>query len=276
MLLADFIREGSKALEALYPGQEARDMVLLLCEKRYGVKSYTHILEPQYEIDSDTARSDLQRLLDWEPVQYVTGRADFCGREFKVNPGVLIPRPETEQLVELARKALEGRAAPRILDLCTGSGCIAWTLRKDIPDAEVIGVDISDEALQTARSQFEGDGPVFLKADILQEPCLDGPFDLVVSNPPYICRSERALMRHNVLDYEPSIALFVPDEDPLMFYRAVATWASALLSPEGMGLVEINERLGEAVCDAFRAEGLRDVRTIDDFYGKNRFVSFSR
>lgn len=272
MLLADFIRESTKSLEALYPGPEARSIALLLCEDRLGVKSYTHIVEPAFEIDSEALKGDLKRLLAGEPVQYVLGHTTFCGREFKVSPGVLIPRPETEQLVEMAK----GFGGDRIIDLCTGSGCIAWTLALDIPGAKVTGVDISEEALSVARSQFDSVGPEFVCADILQEPLALNSCDIITANPPYVMEQEKSLMRPNVLEYEPSIALFVPDDDALLFYRATARWAQALLRKGGNGVVEINENLGAETAAVFADAGFSDVKVVKDIFGKDRFVTFCR
>lgn len=274
MLLAEFIRESTAALEPLYPGREAGDIVFFLCERRFGVKRYTHILHPDYEVDEGRIAGDMARLLAWEPVQYVTGKADFFGMEFNVNPSVLIPRPETEGLVEMALPFLKGLEHPSVLDLCTGSGCIAWAVSKSVPEAEVTGVDISEEALRTAARQMEGPGPSFVRADVLGTPLTGCRFDLVLSNPPYVCNGEKSLMRRNVLDYEPEPALFVPDDDPLVFYRAVARWSRALLKSEGMGIVEINSGLWDATARVFESAGFVGVSVEEDCFGRNRFVKF--
>lgn len=282
MLLSDFIRSGAQALESLYPSPEARGMVLMLCEDRLGVKSYTHVVDPGFEIPHDRLeglQEDLSRLLDGEPLQYVTGTCEFFGRRFNVSPAVLIPRPETEILVrEAVTRALDLDRPLRVLDLCTGSGCIAWSVALEVPYAELVGVDISDAALEVARSQFDSPGVSFIKADVLDASADFGPgsFDMILSNPPYIMESEKALMRSNVLDHEPEIALFVPDSDPLVFYRAVAGAASRLLVPGGSGIVEINEQLGSATADVFKAAGLQKVEIMKDFFGKDRFVSFEK
>lgn len=276
MRLADFIRESTSALETQYPREEAGDIVLLVCQKRFGTEKYTHILHPDLQIDENLASEDIRRLARWEPVQYVLGEAYFCGRKFNVRPGVLIPRPETELLVEQAEGLLRGVSEPWILDLCTGSGCIAWTLYKDIPGAHVSAVDISREALEIASGQFDGPGPAFIEADILKEAPFYGPFDLITANPPYICNSEKTAMRPNVTDYEPSSALFVPDEDPLLFYRAVALWAERLLAEEGSGIVEINEDYGAATAEIFSQAGFHNVLIEKDLAGKDRFVKFSK
>ena len=289
MLLADFIRNGIARLEPLYPSPEARGLVLMLCEERLGVRSYTHIIEPQTPVPADREADllqDLERLCQGEPIQYVLGVTEFCGRRFAVGPGVLIPRPETELLVAEGVRALQEMdlpRAPRVLDLCTGSGCIAWSIALDIRDAEVFGVDLSETALGYARSQFPlhfsaAGALVFLQADVLdtEQDFPYGPFDLIVSNPPYVRESERAQMRRNVLQYEPEMALFVPDDDPLRFYRAVARWAQRVLRSGGVGIVEINEALGPETAALFRSAGLNNVQIHRDFFEKERFIRFTR
>ena len=221
MLLADFIRDGAARLEKLYPSPEARGLVLMLCRELLGVTNYTHIVEPQTavpEAQLPELTADLERLCAGEPIQYVLGVAEFCDRRFAVGPGVLVPRPETELLVAEAVRTLQEmdlERAPRVLDLCTGSGCIAWSIALDIRDAEVIGLDLSERALGYARNQFGSSGlvrqsPEFLQADVLdtEQDFPYGPFDLIVSNPPYVLERERAQMRPNVLDWEPGLALF--------------------------------------------------------------------
>ena len=281
MLLADFIRDGAARLEKLYPSPEARGLVLMLCRELLGVTNYTHVVEPRTVVPEERLpelEADLARLCAGEPIQYVLGVAEFCDRRFAVGPGVLVPRPETELLVAEAVRTLQEMEldrAPRVLDLCTGSGCIAWSIALDIRDAEVIGVDVSETALDYARKQFP-QGPSFIQADILdtEQVFSYGPFDLIVSNPPYVLERERAQMRPNVLDWEPGLALFVPDDDPLRFYRAVARWAQRFLRPGGVGLVEINEALGPETAEVFRAAGFKNVRNLPDFYQKERFVRF--
>ncbi|MBP5689972.1 MAG: peptide chain release factor N(5)-glutamine methyltransferase [Bacteroidales bacterium] len=291
MLLRDFIRSGIEALGHLYPEAEARGIILSLTENILGTRSYTHIIEPETVIAPEKLRvleSAMERLSDGEPIQYVIGRTEFCGRVFRVTPDVLIPRPETEMLcAEAIRIAAPGA---RILDLCTGSGCIAWTLALSVPEAHVVGIDVSVAALSVAASQERlvsvissgGEAgaeksPSFIQADIFGPVPSDlGQFDLSVSNPPYVLESEKAAMRRNVLGYEPELALFVPDSDPLRFYREIARWAGALLVPGGSGIVEINEALGEETAALFRDEGLVSVRILQDFFGKNRFVLFQK
>ena len=285
MLLAEFIRESVPALEKLYPSPEARGLVLMLCEERLGVRSYTHIVEPLFEIPEAALsglKADMSRLAAGEPIQYVLGYTEFCGRKFKVGPSVLIPRPETGQLVDESLKLLAAMGRPaKVLDLCTGSGCIAWSVALGAPGVSVTATDISEPALALARSQFEdvpsgANAPEFVCSDLLggcREIC--GCFDLLLSNPPYVMEKEKAAMRRNVLEHEPGIALFVPDDDPLLFYRALASVSLRLLDSSGTGIVEINEALGPETAAVFEAAGYRKTEILRDIFGKDRFVRFS-
>ena len=220
-------------------------------------------------------RSALDELATGRPLQYVLGVTEFCGHRFKVGEGCLIPRPETEELVARIIEDLAGKEVGEepfnILDICTGSGCIAWSLAAEFPEAMVYGCDLSEAALRYAckqRVKVRGAKPIFFGADVLADPPAGLPkFDVIVSNPPYICDSERAAMRPNVVDFEPAEALFVPDDDPLRFYRAIARWADALLRPDGRIYLEINERFGPAVSALFPGS-----RVLQDFGGKDRFV----
>lgn len=285
MLLAEFIRESVPALEKLYPSPEARGLVLMLCEERLGVRSYTHIVEPLFEIPEAALsglKTDMSRLAAGEPIQYVLGYTEFCGRKFKVGPSVLIPRPETGQLVDESLKLLAAMGRPaKVLDLCTGSGCIAWSVALGAPGVSVTATDISEPALALARSQFEdvssgANAPEFVCSDLLggcREIC--GCFDLLLSNPPYVMEKEKAAMRRNVLDHEPGIALFVPDDDPLLFYRALASVSLRLLDSSGTGIVEINEALGPETAAVFETAGYKKTEILRDIFGKDRFVRFS-
>lgn len=281
MLLPEFIRESASALEALYPPQEARSLVLRLCSEVLGTESYTHVVEPSYLIPEDklvVLQDGVSRLVAGEPLQYITGWQEFCGRRFRVTPDVLIPRPETELLVDLAVRQIS--PGLRVLDLCTGSGCIAWSIALEAPGAEVTAVDISPSALTVAASQFNGSAVSlrFVEADVLAVPDeFEGaPFDVLTANPPYIRESEKAAMHPNVLQHEPHLALFVPDTNPLLFYRAISLWAQRFLKPGGWGIVEINEALGDQTADLFSTAGLKNVKKQPDFFGKDRFVSFQK
>ena len=297
MNLKQLINKGVEAVSGVYPEREAREMVFAFLEHSIGTRWHTHIVEPEYQVkdaDASVAMAAFERMASGEPLQYVTGVADFYGRQFRVTPAVLIPRPETELL---CREVLANRTncqmldpmseSVRILDLCTGSGCIAWTLALEMSGAEVTAVDISDGALEVASSQDFAEEiartgalpPVFVKADVLAGPSesgLAGQYDVLVSNPPYVMDKEKAVMRPNVLEHEPHLALFVPDDDPLVFYRAITRWALSLLKPDGCGIVEINEALGPKTAELFRGAGMRDVRVIRDLSERDRFVSFRR
>ena len=449
MLLPEFIREGAAALEALYPPEEARSLVLRLAGDLCGFAPFDYIVRPETKVPAEL-QDGLRRLLAGEPLQYITGFQEFRGRKFRVTPDVLIPRPETEMLVAsatehlrpllrsrllspctprgegegspsaaiaaipsvgtpclqncnallgpqeqpgllapgavAARGHVNGRgpqaqrsgrdersedpgakglgdtsSGPKVLDLCTGSGCIAWSIALEVPGAEVTGVDISEAALTVARSQFhaassgnssdfpdtdgysglpsgnsaifpdaeqprmrdrrlplgdpdhprsvsgrgpqaersgrdgvsEANGrspeaiackrsgcsaPRFVRANVLQVPeeFEGAPFDIITANPPYIRESEKARMHRNVLEHEPELALFVPDADPLLFYRAVAQWAQKFLRPGGWGIVEINEELGDETAAVLRGAGLENVKKEADFFGKDRFVRFQK
>ena len=285
MLLTELINKGIRTISQTYPEGEAREMVLLFLENRLGTSRHTHILNPSYEVCEEAvaeALTSFDRMAAGEPAQYVIGKAWFYGREFNVTPDVLIPRPETEILCREVVEAVDGADCKgiRIADLCTGSGCIAWTLSKELPGSQVLGVDISKGALAVASGQsLEQENPAcvdpeFILADVLGDiPSGMGEFDVLVSNPPYVMESEKLLMRRNVLEHEPALALFVSDEDPLVFYRAVASWASALLKKGGLCVVEINEALGKETADVFVKAGFHDVKVIQDLNSRDRFVS---
>ena len=280
MLLRDLISKGTETILQAFPEREAREMVLMFLQHSIGTSRHTHIFEPLYEVSGEAsaeALSTFERMASGEPIQYIIGKAYFYDREFDVTPDVLIPRPETELLVReavnWARRS--GRRSLRILDLCTGSGCIAWSMALELPDSEVTAVDISDGALAVASGQkFECDvPPKFIKADVLAGPVEGlGTFDMILSNPPYVMDSEKALMRKNVLEHEPWLALFVSDDDPLIFYRAVAEWAKLLLKQEGLCLVEINESLGRQTAKVFEDTGFRDVEVLQDLNSRDRFI----
>lgn len=292
MLLTELVKEGRKTVSAAYPETEAMEMVSVFLESLLGVKKYTHIIDPDYavtESDYAAAREAFRRMAAGEPLQYVTGKAFFYGREFNVSPDVLIPRPETELLCRSVLRHLDGlggeRSPLRVLDLCTGSGCIAWTLALEHPGIEVLAADISEGALSVAVSQpFSGEmalsgsrPPVFVKKDVLSGPSEElGQFDVIVSNPPYVRNMEKALMRDNVLCHEPHLALFVPDDDPLVFYRAIARWAEVSLKPGGLGAVEINEAFGAETAGLMEDSGFTGVSVKKDLSQRDRFVEFVR
>ena len=269
-----------------YEDGEARAIARILIEELFGL-SYTDIVcgaTDQLSAD-DTLRLDtaVRRIEQGEPLQHVLGYADFCGNHFGVNASVLIPRPETEWLVDEGERLINGapNAAPsatkRILDIGTGSGCIAISLKLRLSDAYVEAWDISEEALRTAESNAKAlEAEVaFCKRDALRAEESAAPWNLIVSNPPYICDSERDAMDDNVLLHEPHTALFVPDDDPLRFYRAIARYALRSLSDGGSLLFECNTRYAEATGEMMREMGFEDVTVNDDCFGLPRFVKGS-
>lgn len=269
-----------------YEDGEARAIARILIEELFGL-SYTDIVcgaTDQLSAD-DTLRLDtaVRRIEQGEPLQHVLGYADFCGNHFGVNASVLIPRPETEWLVDEGERLMNGasNAAPsapkRILDIGTGSGCIAISLKLRLGEAYVEAWDISEEALRTAESNAKAlkAEVAFCKRDALRAEGSVAPWDLIVSNPPYICDSERANMDDNVLLHEPHTALFVPDDDPLRFYRAIARYALRSLSNGGSLLFECNTRYAEATGEMMREMGFEDVTVNDDCFGLPRFVKGS-
>lgn len=309
MTLRNFIDHVMEQLAPLYPPQECKAMaVRMLKELLAGYKGYEHMVEPATELDtfqleeqqSGTGKyllSCVERLATGEPLQYVMGHEWFCGHRFNVAPGVLIPRPETEELVckaigfaESAQQVVREKSASatplRILDICTGSGCIAWSMAAAVPQAEVFACDISGQALKIARSQqiqCSDGSPAkvkFFECDILGEDvqqkiaqeCGEGEFNLIISNPPYVCECEKSQMRENVLAHEPSIALFVPDNDPLKFYRAIAQLSGRILSPGGALMFEINERFGAETAQMMQQIGYTNCQVLQDLFGKDRMV----
>jgi release factor glutamine methyltransferase len=230
-----------------------------------------------HEVNVDIARLDtiLKRLNQQEPLQYIFNEAWFYGRQFFVDNSVLIPRPETELLIDIARKSFSKDARISALDIGTGSGCIAITLSLEFPQAKVTATDVSVPALQVARANAQSlrASLNFAGNDILQGFQSDSKFDLIVSNPPYIAHSEKNTLPNNVLQHEPHLALFGAETDPLIFYRAIAKTANLILREGGMLVVEINERLGDAVLNIFSTSGFPELQIHPDIFGKDRVVT---
>lgn len=218
---------------------------------------------------------EIVRLLkDGHPLQYILGETEFSGLKFELNPSTLIPRPETEELVLLAQERLT--AGKRVLDIGTGSGCIAISLAVACPEARVTGIDISPEAVEAARTNAlrHGAKTEFLVRDILHfETDTWQPYHLIVSNPPYVRECEKQGMQRQVLEHEPHRALFVPDADPLLFYRRIAEFGCLYLLPAGYLYFEINEALGNETVSLLEKYGYRQVQLIKDLFGKDRFVA---
>ena len=270
-----------QSLTPLYDAGEAQAIVRTVLDVEYGMTLTDIICGKVNELSSDEERNleeIIARLQNGEPVQYVLGEADFAGRTFHVEPGVLIPRPETAELcqwIEEEVSSLEADERKQILDICTGSGCIAITLGLNIPNSEVTGWDISEDALRIAQGNVE-----MLKAgnvrieyqDALMLPKAAETADIIVSNPPYICEKEKADMEKNVLEHEPSLALFVPDEDPLKFYRAIAEYASSALKSGGALYFEINPIYEKETREMLLKLDFKDIETKEDAFGKKRMM----
>ena len=287
-----------QSLTPLYDAGEAQAIVRTVLDVEYGMTLTDIICGKVNELSSDEERNleeIITRLQNGEPVQYVLGEADFAGRTFHVEPGVLIPRPETAELcqwIEEDVSSLEADDTKQILDICTGSGCIAITLGLTIPNSEVTGWDISEDALRIAQGNVEmlkarnvrieyQDALMLPKAaeaaeaaEISEaaESSLSKSWNIIVSNPPYICEKEKADMEKNVLEHEPSIALFVPDKEPLKFYRAIAEYASSALKSEGALYFEINPIYEKEIREMLEELGFKDIKTKEDAYGKKRMM----
>ena len=263
-----------KPLTAIYEAGEAKAIARLVMEVRFGL-SMTDMVCGKTG-DETEMQALQQRLLTGEPVQYVLGEAEFGGRTFHVEPGVLIPRPETYELCEWIFSSGLSRTNTEILDIGTGSGCIACTLAAELPDAEVTAWDISDDALRIAAENAKRTNVhvSFEKVDALnfQFSIFNFQFDLIVSNPPYICNKERAKMERNVLEHEPALALFVPDDDPLLFYRAIARYAAKTLKPDGALYFEINPLYVNEMQQMLSDEGFSHTEVRNDQFGKQRFT----
>ena len=255
--------------------REAEQLLRILFEDLFGLDRMKILMMPTLSIDEiqfhqmEMAVADL---LNDKPIQYVTGVAEFCDLKFKVDESVLIPRPETEEMVQ--KIVAQDIHPKRIWDIGTGSGCIAVSLAKCFSEAEVFAFDVSEKALQVAESNavLNKVKVNFIHDDVLNphSEIFSQPVDLVVSNPPYVCEKERETMENNVLDWEPENALFVPDADPLLFYRQILRLSKKQLSPDGAVWFEINEAMGKEMLDLCHAEGFAEAEIFDDFAGKAR------
>ena len=266
-----------KELENTYSAEERQTFFRLMLEHYFGIRSSELIYNNSRRISESEiliVQRIIRKLKKHVPWQYIVGETEFYGLTIQVNSSVLIPRPETEEMIELIRKQFNGKPSPkRIIDLCSGSGCIALSLKKIFPKAKVYGLEICPEALKMARqnalkNQLEVE---FVQADLLNLSNFEesGQFDLIVSNPPYILEKEKSNMAANVLEHEPHLALFVPDRDPLFFYKAIKAFAMKHLSLEGQIWLEINAQLGLETRQLFSDF---NAQTVIDLSGKDRFV----
>jgi len=257
-----------------YSKEEAENLVFWLFETHLGLKRADLQRAISNTVDSAQLLADFQRLLTGEPIQYILGEAPFYGRSFAVTRDTLIPRNETEELVHLIIKE-NPSSGLRILDLGTGTGCIPISLALELKNPEVYALDVSAAALEVARQNAATlEAPVqFIEGSLLENPLELPKMDLIVSNPPYVPLQDQAEMHANVVDFEPHLALFVPDEDPLVFYRAIGIWGQQLLKQGGKLYLEIYENLAEELVQLLQLQGYLQVQVHQDLNGKNRMIS---
>ncbi|MBQ7823869.1 MAG: peptide chain release factor N(5)-glutamine methyltransferase [Bacteroidaceae bacterium] len=261
-----------------YSASEINSFIRIIFESVCGY-TLTDLILHKNTILSDSTRKQIDKIVERidqnEPIQYILGKCRFCGITFSVTPDVLIPRPETEEMVELIATRHFG-TNPRILDIGTGSGCIAVSLAKKIQKSDVDAWDISENALQIARKNAQENNVTvtFEQIDIIQEsPQINRQYDIIVSNPPYVCLNEKADMEKNVLDYEPHLALFVPNEDPLLFYRLILQAGRRLLTDNGYIYFEINRKFGNETAALLQTNGYEKIEIIQDISGNDRIIT---
>ena len=275
------VHEIRDALSGIYPPSEALSLAKMLLVEVFDFSTLELYGGKDKEISGkrrDVLDEMIRRLKKNEPIQYIIGVESFCGLTFEVNPSVLIPRPETQELVGWIAGDCEGKEACRILDIGTGSGCIPVSLAHRLPKAEVESWDISEDALQVARRNAERNGVevLFLQKDVLKASPDEARYDVIVSNPPYIAEKEKVDMEANVLDWEPSIALFVPDEDPLLFYRKIAQLGCSMLKEGGALYFEINRAYGQETIQMLEAMGYKEIELRKDSWGNDRMMKAER
>jgi release factor glutamine methyltransferase len=282
MTIQQLLQTITAQLETVYDANEARTIAEWVLQHELQCSRFELLQQRFSEAPASLqvqGENILPRLLRQEPVQYVLGEASFYGREFLVSPAVLIPRPETEELVQMVLQAFKQKPESKLLDIGTGSGCIPITLSLELPAAQVWGLDVSPEALVMAQQNGQKlkARVQWLQQDILHEiPALQPrALDAVISNPPYVLEEEKELMRENVLAFEPHLALFVPNHDPLLFYRRIAMVAQSLLKFHGKLFFEINERYAQETATMLEELGYQEIKTTKDLRGKDRFITAS-
>lgn len=279
--MTETIKYIKESLTDIYPNSEIKGIIRLIMEQICSLQPHQYLIFQDIQLSNEKKNKIIEvveRMKSKEPIQYILGTADFYSIPFEVNSSVLIPRPETEELVDLIISENSTSIGKNILDIGTGSGCIAITLQKNIKTAHVYAVDISAEALNVARrnaAQNQTD-VTFIQTDILQlekaQKDIPYTFDIIVSNPPYIKQEEKKEMEQNVLDFEPHLALFVPDQDPLLFYRQIAEFGREKLKENGLLYFEINAACGEITCKMLQEKGYNQVQLIKDLSGKDRII----
>jgi len=278
--IKDVVNHYVNDITSFYGSSEARQSIFMLTDHFFGMDRIKSVLDPDFRLtESDllTLHFAVKDLKKFKPIQYITGYTEFFGRRFQVNPAVLIPRPETEQLVQLVMDyAKKNASVQHVLDIGTGSGCIAATMALELPQWAVSACDVSEKALLTASENAKNLGATvhYFEFDLLhqsQYPNLPS-YDVIVSNPPYVTQSDKNKMSKNVLDWEPHLALFVTDDDPLLFYKALMKCCANHLQTGGCILFEINELYGDQVVSLLQQEQFKEITLIRDFHEKNRFI----
>jgi len=277
MRIREYRNQFIQTLAPIYDLDEAESFFYLVLEDKKQLKRIDLALNPETQFsESEIAQWNeiLEKLKQYIPVQYILGKTHFYGLEFEVNENVLIPRPETEELVDwiISNNSKSGNL--QILDIGTGSGCIAISIAKNLPESNVFAVDVSEKALATAEKNAQNNdvNVRFLRKDILKTEDLEQQFDIIVSNPPYVRNLEKEEIKQNVLEHEPHLALFVDDHDALVFYRKIAELAQKNLAPNGQLYFEINQYLGKEMMDLLEEKGFRQMELRKDIYGNHRMV----
>ena len=272
-----------KELDAIYGEEEVNSFFNLLIEAYYGFNRITLVLEPELSITKEEQNPIFKALDDLKhekPIQYILGETEFFGLPFKVNENVLIPRPETEELVDWVLKDQSTKSDDKlsILDIGTGSGCIAVSLAKNLPQAKVFALDVSKGALKIAQENAKENNVTvkFIEASILEQPTVGSQLDIIVSNPPYVRNQEKKEMKNNVLDNEPHLALFVEDENPLQFYKAITEFAVHNLKNEGVLYFEINEYLGNEMIELLSDNNFKNIELKQDIFKKDRMIKATK
>ena len=285
MLLKQYKNHFFDSLKNIQDEQEIESFFFILTEYLHDLKRVDLALNPNFEISEEEVEKwnvILTELQQEKPIQHITGEAWFYGLKFEVNENTLIPRPETEELVEFILKETSNFQLPasslNILDIGTGTGCIPISLKANLPQANFSAIDVSEQALEVAKRNAASNKAEinFIQANILEVLDLNQNFDIIVSNPPYVRNLEKQEIKKNVLDYEPHLALFVEDTDALLFYRKIAQLALKNLSPNGLLFFEINQYLGKETVELLENLGFKNIELKKDIYGNDRMVKSTR
>lgn len=280
MTISEIKQQFINELSSIYPTEEIQSFFYLLTETHLNMSKVDIALNHNYSLNNlslDYFENALIQLKKEKPIQYIIGKTEFFGLQFIVNENVLIPRPETEELVEWILNSVDKNKKIKILDIGTGSGCIAISLSKNLPNATVYALDVSIKAIEIAKANAETNniGIEFIQQDILTSENLSENYDVIVSNPPYVRELEKQEIKPNVLENEPHLALFVEDEDPLIFYNKIANLAKNSLNENGLLFFEINQYLGNETLDLLKTTGFKNTELKKDLYKNDRMIKAS-